>query len=128
MVGEERIELSLLAKHDFESCASTSSAIRPHLFKLKSLCLSCVWVLQNYFITNYLVLKKYCDRFKLLCQKNGLIMSVFIENAIRRFVDGRWLFYLLWNLCSIEPTTITISNTIIICPIDIANASPNPLL
>ena len=28
MVGEERIELSLLAKHDFESCASTSSAIR----------------------------------------------------------------------------------------------------
>jgi hypothetical protein len=28
-VGEERIELSLLAKHDFESCASTSSAIRP---------------------------------------------------------------------------------------------------
>ncbi len=29
MVGEERIELSLLAKHDFESCASTSSAIRP---------------------------------------------------------------------------------------------------
>ena len=31
MVGEERIELSLLAKHDFESCASTSSAIRPNL-------------------------------------------------------------------------------------------------
>ena len=29
MVGEERIELSLLAKHDFESCASTSSATRP---------------------------------------------------------------------------------------------------
>ena len=29
LVGEERIELSLLAKHDFESCASTSSAIRP---------------------------------------------------------------------------------------------------
>ena len=28
-MGEERIELSLLAKHDFESCASTSSAIRP---------------------------------------------------------------------------------------------------
>ena len=35
MVGEERIELSLLAKHDFESCASTSSAIRPwYLIKL----------------------------------------------------------------------------------------------
>ena len=32
MVGEERIELSLLAKHDFESCASTSSAIRPLYF------------------------------------------------------------------------------------------------
>jgi hypothetical protein len=31
-VGEERIELSLLAKHDFESCASTSSAIRPLIF------------------------------------------------------------------------------------------------
>jgi hypothetical protein len=29
LVGEERIELSLLTKHDFESCASTSSAIRP---------------------------------------------------------------------------------------------------
>ena len=29
LVGEERIELSLLAKHDFESCASTNSAIRP---------------------------------------------------------------------------------------------------
>jgi hypothetical protein len=35
---------------------------------------------------NFLISK---DRFKLLCQKNGLIMSVFIENAIRRFVDGR---------------------------------------
>tara|TARA_Y100000992_G_scaffold84646_1_gene54133 strand:+ start:338 stop:1096 length:759 start_codon:yes stop_codon:yes gene_type:complete len=33
-VGEERIELSFLAKHDFESCASTSSAIRPLLFLL----------------------------------------------------------------------------------------------
>ncbi len=31
-MGEERIELSLLAKHDFESCASTNSAIRPWLF------------------------------------------------------------------------------------------------
>ena len=42
MVGEERIELSLLTKHDFESCASTSSAIRPHfalvnLLKLNSI-------------------------------------------------------------------------------------------
>ena len=32
-MGEERIELSLLAKHDFESCASTSSAIRPQYKK-----------------------------------------------------------------------------------------------
>ena len=30
-MGEERIELSLLAKHDFESCASTNSATRPWL-------------------------------------------------------------------------------------------------
>jgi hypothetical protein len=28
-VGEGRIELPLLAKHDFESCASTNSATRP---------------------------------------------------------------------------------------------------
>ena len=27
--------------------------------------------------------------FKLLCLKNRLIISVFIENASRRFVDGR---------------------------------------
>ncbi len=33
-MGEERIELSLLAKHDFESCASTSSAIRPQKYLL----------------------------------------------------------------------------------------------
>jgi len=38
---------------------------------------------------NFLISKEYRDRFKFLCQKNGLIMSVFIENAIRRFVDGR---------------------------------------
>ena len=38
---------------------------------------------------NFLISKEYRDRFKLLCQKNGLIMSVFIENAIRRFVDSR---------------------------------------
>ena len=40
---------------------------------------------------NFLISKEYRDRFKLLCNKNGLIMSVFIENAIRRFVDGRWI-------------------------------------
>jgi hypothetical protein len=38
---------------------------------------------------NFLISKEYRDRFKILCQKNGLIMSVFIENAIRRFLDGR---------------------------------------
>ncbi len=29
MVGEEGIEPSLLAEHDFESCAYTNSATRP---------------------------------------------------------------------------------------------------
>ena len=38
---------------------------------------------------NFLISKEYRDRFKLLCNKNGLIMSVFIENAIKRFVDSR---------------------------------------
>jgi len=28
-------------------------------------------------------------RFRELCQKNKIIMSVFIENAIKRFVDSR---------------------------------------
>lgn len=31
MVGEEGIEPSHLAVHDFESCAYTSSATRPHV-------------------------------------------------------------------------------------------------
>ena len=38
---------------------------------------------------NYLISKEYRYRFKELCNKNGLIMSVFVENAIRRFVDSR---------------------------------------
>ena len=38
---------------------------------------------------NFLISKEYRDRFKLLCNKNGLIMSVFVENAIKRFVDSR---------------------------------------
>ena len=38
---------------------------------------------------NYLISKEYRNRFKELCNKNGLIMSVFVENAIRRFVDSR---------------------------------------
>lgn len=38
---------------------------------------------------NFVISKHYRERFKTLCQRNGLIMSVFVENAIRRFVDGR---------------------------------------
>ena len=38
---------------------------------------------------NFLISTDYRNRFKELCNKNGLIMSVFVENAIRRFVDGR---------------------------------------
>lgn len=38
---------------------------------------------------NFVISKEYKERFKELCNKNGLIMSVFIENAIRRFVDSR---------------------------------------
>ena len=38
---------------------------------------------------NYLISKEYRYRFKELCNKNGLIMSVFVENAIKRFVDSR---------------------------------------
>ena len=32
MVGEVGIEPTILAEHDFESCAYTSSATRPHWF------------------------------------------------------------------------------------------------
>ena len=38
---------------------------------------------------NFLISKEYRGRFRELCQKNGIIMSVFIENAIKRFVDSR---------------------------------------
>lgn len=38
---------------------------------------------------NFLINKDYRNRFKEICNKNGLIMSVFVENAIRRYVDGR---------------------------------------
>ena len=38
---------------------------------------------------NFLISKDYRNRFKELCNKNGLIISVFVENAIRRFVDSR---------------------------------------
>ena len=38
---------------------------------------------------NYFISKNYKDKFKEVCQKHGLIMSVVIENAIKRFVDSR---------------------------------------
>ena len=38
---------------------------------------------------NYFISKNYKNKFKEVCQKNGLIMSVFVENAIKRFVDSR---------------------------------------
>ena len=38
---------------------------------------------------NFFLSKEYTNRFKELCNKNGLIMYVFVENAIRRYVDGR---------------------------------------
>jgi len=41
------------------------------------------------FLSDLIISKEYRNRFKELCNKNGLIMSVFVENAIRRFVDGR---------------------------------------
>jgi len=38
---------------------------------------------------SFLISKEYRGRFRELCQKNEIIMSVFIENAIKRFVDSR---------------------------------------
>ena len=38
---------------------------------------------------NFFLSKEYTNRFKEICNKNGLIMSVFVENAIRRYVDSR---------------------------------------
>ncbi len=38
---------------------------------------------------NYFISKNYKDKFKQVCQKHGLIMSVVVENAIKRFVDSR---------------------------------------
>ena len=37
---------------------------------------------------NYFISKNYKDKFKQVCQKHGLIMSVVVENAIKRFVDS----------------------------------------
>jgi|TARA_Y100000389_G_C17273182_1_gene419069 hypothetical protein len=38
---------------------------------------------------NYFISKNYKNRFKEVCQKHGMIMSVVVENAIKRFVDSR---------------------------------------
>lgn len=37
---------------------------------------------------NFLINKDYRNRFKELCQKRGWIMSVVVENNIRRLVDS----------------------------------------
>jgi hypothetical protein len=37
---------------------------------------------------NYTINKHTIDRFKQLCQKRGWIMSVVVENNIRRIVDN----------------------------------------
>jgi len=38
---------------------------------------------------NYFISKNYKNRFKEVCQKHGMIMSVVVDNAIKRFVDSR---------------------------------------
>ena len=38
---------------------------------------------------NYFINKSYKDKFKQVCQKHGMIISVVVENSIKRFVDGR---------------------------------------
>ena len=38
---------------------------------------------------NYFISKNYKNKFKEVCKKHGLILSVVIENAIKRFVDSR---------------------------------------
>jgi len=38
---------------------------------------------------NYFISKNYKKRFKEVCQKHGMIMSVVVDNAIKRFVDSR---------------------------------------
>ena len=37
---------------------------------------------------NYTINKHTIDRFKQLCQKKGLVMSVVVENNIRRIIDS----------------------------------------
>ena len=37
---------------------------------------------------NYTINKHTIDRFKLLCQKRGWIMSVIVENNIKRLLEG----------------------------------------
>ena len=38
---------------------------------------------------NFIISKHYRVRSRDICKRNGIIMSVFIENAIKRYVDGR---------------------------------------
>jgi hypothetical protein len=37
---------------------------------------------------NYTINKQTIDRFKQLCQKRGWIMSIVIENNIKRLLEG----------------------------------------
>ena len=78
-MGEERIELSLLAKHDFESCASTSSAIRPQLFNyLLNSIRTKIILKQKMFITLY---KKCLDLAAHKSSKYYLAFISFIESS-----------------------------------------------
>ena len=43
---------------------------------------------QNKKRVNYTINKHTIDRFKQLCQKRGWIMSVVVENNIKRLVDN----------------------------------------
>jgi len=38
---------------------------------------------------NLIISKHYRERFRDICKRNGIIMSVFIEKAIKRYVEGR---------------------------------------
>ena len=45
-------------------------------------------VKQEKKIFNFLINKDYRNRFKELCQKRGWIMSVIVENNIKRLIDS----------------------------------------
>ena len=83
-MGEERIELSLLAKHDFESCASTSSAIRPS-FKKYYL---------NSIRTKIILKPKKNDFFKIF-----LIATIFsVLGGILGYILGSYFFDFAMNI------------------------------